>query len=162
MKNIIIILLSLFLFSCNPFISKDLRKKNRANRKLERLTRKFPELLQKDTILAKFDTTIITQDVRVDTIVSNNFDTLEIIKDRFHLKLIKSVDTLIIEGGCDSDTIYVDKVIRVPYDVVKPIKLTAFEQFMNMLGRFWWWGIIIVIGYIIYKIVKKIIKSYSI
>ena len=50
MKNILILLLALSFISCNPFISKELRRKNKANRKLERLTNKFPELLTQDTI----------------------------------------------------------------------------------------------------------------
>jgi hypothetical protein len=47
MKNISLIILSLFLISCLP---KELRQKKRCNKKLERLVEKCPQLLQKDTI----------------------------------------------------------------------------------------------------------------
>lgn len=154
----IIIFLSviLLLSSCNPFVNKDLRRKNKCNRKLERVTRKCPELLNKDTLIINLDTTIVTREVRVDTLVSTKFDTLEIIKDKFHLKLIKTTDTLIIEGGCDSDTIYVEKIVKVPYDVVKPVQLTVWEQTMNWLGNFWGWLVLLIVLYLAYKIIKKI------
>lgn len=152
MRFLILILLILFT-SCSPFISKELRRKNRCNRKLERVTKKCPELLSKDTIYLNFDTTIVTKEVRVDTLVSTKFDTLEIIKDKFHLKLIKTTDTLIINGGCDADTVYIDKIIKVPYTKVEQIKLTPLEHLANWFSKFWWW---LIIGLIIYLVYKKI------
>lgn len=155
MKKILLILLSLLLISCNPFISKELRKKNKCNRKLERVLRKCPELLTvKDTTIV-LDTTIITKSVKVDTILSINFDTLEIIKDKFHLKLIRSVDTLIIDGGCESDTIYIDKIVKVPVHTVAPIQLTIIEQLMNVLSKFWIWFVISLVLFICYKVVTN-------
>lgn len=50
MKKILIIILATLILSCNPFISKDLRQKNRCNRKLERTIKKCPELLKTDTV----------------------------------------------------------------------------------------------------------------
>ena len=152
MRFLILILLILFT-SCNPFISKELRRKNKCNRKLERVTKRCPELLKKDTLIANFDTTIVTKEVRVDTLVSTKFDTLEIIKDKFHLKLIKTTDTLLIEGGCDADTIIVTQYVKVPYTKVEPIKLTPLEHLANWFSRFWWW---LIIGLIIYLVYKKI------
>lgn len=152
MRFLILILLILFT-SCNPFISKELRRKNKCNRKLERVTKRCPELLKKDTLIANFDTTIVTKEVRVDTLVSTKFDTLEIIKDKFHLKLIKTTDTLLIEGGCDADTIIVTQYVKVPYTKVEQIKLTPLEHLANWFSRFWWW---LIIGLIIYLVYKKI------
>jgi len=155
MRNIIVLIISFSLLACNPFISKDLRKKNRANRKLAKVIKKYPELLNKDTTIVNFDTTIVTTDVKVDTVLSTNFDTLKIVRDKFHLKLIKTTDTLIIDGGCLSDTIYIDKEILVPIDVVKPVQLTIAEQVLNGLGRFWWWILIAIILIFATEILSK-------
>ena len=155
MKYFNYIVLGLLITSCNPFITPELRHKNKCNRKLERVTRKCPELLTKDTLLVNFDTTIITNEVRVDTLVWSKLDTILVNKDRFHVKIVRINDTLRVSGGCDSDTIYINKVIRVPYDVVKPIKLTVFEQILNILSRFWWWLIILFVIYVAYR---KLIK----
>ena len=159
MKYILIILSLLFLTSCNPFISKDLRRKNRANRKLEKLVRKFPELKVKDTLITNFDTTIIIEPTKIDTLVSFNFDTLEVIKDKFHLKLIKTTDTLLIEGGCKSDTIYIDRDIVVPFESVKTVKLTIFEQIMTALSKFWWAFVLFIFLFIILFLLKKTFLS---
>ncbi len=50
MKTLLPFLLATLIISCNPFISKDLRQKNRCNRKLERTIKKCPDLLKTDTI----------------------------------------------------------------------------------------------------------------
>lgn len=151
MNKIILILLSIFLIGCNPFISKELRRKNKCNRKLERVTKKCPELLNKDTLVVNVDTTIVTKEVRVDTLVSTKHDTIEIAKDKFRVRIVNLIDTLLVEGGCDADTIIVTKTIRVPYNVVKPIELTPFENFTNGMKPYWWLLIVILAIYIAYK-----------
>jgi len=50
MKTLLPFLLATLILSCNPFISKELRQKNRCNRKLERTIKKCPELLKTDTV----------------------------------------------------------------------------------------------------------------
>lgn len=151
-KNLIILLILISLVGCNPFISKELRHKNKCNRKLERLSKKC-DIIRYDTTYLNFDTTIVTKEVRVDTLVSTQFDTLEITKDKFHLRLIKTTDTLLINGGCDADTVYIDKIIKVPYTKVEQIKLTPLEHLANWFSKFWWW---LIIGLIIYLVYKKI------
>jgi len=159
MKKLAILLaifgLCVVFTSCNPFISKELRRKNKCNRKLERVIKKCPELLNVDTLIVNFDTTVITNEVRIDTLVQINFDTLLIREDKFHVKIVRINDTLRISGGCDSDTIFINKFIKVPYNVVKPVQLTLFEQILNILSRFWWWLIILFILYVAYR---KLIK----
>lgn len=156
MRGLIIIILSFLLFSCNPFISKELRKKNRCNRKLERVVNKCPELLKPDTTIINFDTTVITNEVKIDTFVSLNFDTLKIVKDKFRLKLIKSVDTLIIDGGCLADTIFIDKIIKIPVEKITSIKLTPLEQAQNLISSIWIWLLLFLFAYFTYKLFIKI------
>jgi hypothetical protein len=149
MKYLLIILI--LFTSCNPFISKELRRKNKCNRKLDKVTRKCPELTAKDTLITNFDTTIVTKVVRVDTVINSNFDTVEIIRDKFSVKLIQLNDTILVNGGCESDTIYIDKIIKVPYSKVQPIKLTFLQQLANLFTRFWWWLLIGFVAYVVYK-----------
>ena len=155
-KYILILIAGLFLTSCNPFINKDLRKKNRANRKLERLIKKFPELEVKDTLVVRLDTVIVTDSVVVSQAFSLKFDTVEIVKENFRLKLIKTTDTLIVEGGCVSDTIYLDKEFYIPYDVVKKVELTPIEIVLNVLSKFYKWFIGLFILFIALILVKKL------
>jgi hypothetical protein len=147
MRKALIIILALFLSSCNPFISKDLRRKNKCNRKLERVLRKCPELVKTDTVEIRVDTTIFLEGVKVDTVVDFHFDTLEIIKDKFHLKLVKSYDTLIVNGGCLPDTIKVISYVKVPFETFTPIKLTLLDRAANFLSGFWWILLLVVILY---------------
>ena len=150
-KYILILIAGLFLTSCNPFMNKDLRRKNRANRKLERLISKYPQLKAKDTLVVKLDTVIITDSVVVSQSFSLKFDTVEIVKENFRLKLIKTTDTLIVEGGCMSDTIYVNKEIIVPFETIQKIELTPLE----ILSKFYKWVIGLFILFLAFLIVKK-------
>lgn len=154
MKKLLYILLATLLIGCNPFISKDLRNKNKCNRKLAKIVEKCPSLIKEDTLTIKFDTTIVTNEVKVDSLVFRT-DTISMVKDKFHVKIIHLRDSVLIQGGCLADTIYIDKIIKVPYQQVQPIQLTIFEQFQNFLSRFLWWVILAFILFLSYKIVSK-------
>lgn len=147
----LVVILILLITSCNPFISKELRRKNKCNRKLERVTKKCPELLNKDTLVVNIDTTIVTNEVRVDTLVSTKHDTIEIVKDKFRVRIVNLIDTFLIEGGCDSDTVVLTRTVKVPYEVVKPVKLEWYEHLYNFLKPYWWIFIIILLLYLVYK-----------
>ena len=151
MNKIIVILLSIFLVGCNPFISKDLRIKNKCNRKLERVTKKCPKLLKKDTLIANLDTTIVTNEVRVDTLVSTKHDTIEIVKNKFRVKIVNLIDTLLVEGGCDADTVVITKTVKVPYKVVTPVKLTILDHIANYFSKLWWLLLVVLAIYFVYK-----------
>ena len=134
--------------SCNPFISKDLRKKNRANKRLERLTTKFPSLLSKDTASILYDTIITTPHTKVDTVLSYNFDTVTLYKDKLRLKLIKINDTLIIDAECLPDTIKINTIVKVPFNKISTIRLTLIEQITNTLAK-WFWKIILLLAVLV-------------
>jgi hypothetical protein len=108
-----------------------------------------------DTTIAIYDTTIITQGSKVDTIVSIDFDTITLFKDKLRLKLIRTRDTLLIDGECIPDTIRIKEFIKVPYDSVSTIELSTSEKIINFLSRFWWWGIVIVLVFLIGRAIKK-------
>lgn len=68
----LIVLTSLLLFSCNPFISKQKRIEKKANRKLERLVQKYPFLKVTDTLTETVSVTI--PELKIDTFFVLNQD----------------------------------------------------------------------------------------
>ena len=158
MRYITIILSLLILTGCNPFLTKELRRKNKCNRKLKRVVDKCPGLLKQDTAVYVYDTTIITANSKADTIVSLNFDTITLEKDKLRLKLIKTTDTLIINAECLPDTIRIKEYIKVPFEKVQPIELTTYEKMVNGFKPFFWWIVFIIIAIILYKFVVKFLK----
>lgn len=82
---------------------------------LQRAMKKDPSILV--TKIVTVTDTVVTEPVVVkDTLTLSKVDTVEIIKDKFHLKIMRSYDTLIIDGGCDSDTIV--RTVEVPIETV--------------------------------------------
>lgn len=82
---------------------------------LQRAVKKDPSILV--TKIVTVTDTVVTEPVVVkDTLTLSKVDTVEIIKDKFHLKIVRSYDTLMIDGGCDSDTIL--RTIEVPIETV--------------------------------------------
>ena len=160
--KILFIILAFVIASCNPFISKDLRQKNRCNRKLERVTKKCPQLLVQDTIIVKIDTTIIINEVKKDSSFAAGVgDTIYIDKEKLSIKFIRlKADSFFIEGKCKGDTIYIDKIIRVPYQKINLIELTFWEKTMNFLGSIWKYGVYLFIFLIIFYILYKLFRKY--
>lgn len=159
MRKIILILLAILFTSCNPFTTKELRRKNRANRKLEKVVSKYPELLKKDTASVVYDTLIITKPSKLDTILSFNFDTITLEKDKLRLKLIRTTDTLIVNAECLPDTIRIETVVEVPFNKVQSVELTIYEKIVNGFKPFFWWFIFIIVVVIAYKSVSKFLSK---
>lgn len=179
LTTISIILLLATLFSCSPFIDKELRRKNKCNRKLERVVTKCPELLNPDTI--KQIVKVEVPKVEIDSFIVIQRDTsiLELIKNdtiknivRHYINNYKPLEdtiTHIIDGytfkfysvndgigySVDKPKEVIEEEIEIPIDVVKPIQLTIFEQIMNGFSRFWWWLVLGFILFVGYRIVFK-------
>jgi hypothetical protein len=101
---------------------------------LRKAVSKDPDLV-KPTVVTVTDTIVTEPIVVKDTIVTAQRDTIEITKDRFRVKVIRSFDTLLIDGGCDSDTIIRTVSVPVPQLVVGE---TGFQR----VQRFTFWGLI--------------------
>ena len=183
MKNLLILFLAISFISCNPFISKELRRKKKCNKKLERVVNKCPELLQNDTI--RDTVSIIVPEVRIDSFIVIQKDTNEIdslvnlIQDKEVRKVIKKYiteyipfkDTIkqiidgytfrfYINGGnihyeVDKPSQRVKMETEVIIPVVKPVELTLVEQFLDFFSRFWWWFIIGLIVFIVIRTIKR-------
>jgi hypothetical protein len=80
---------------------------------LSKAVRKNPELLKGKTMIVT--DTVVTEPIVVkDTVTISQVDTVEIVKDKFRVKIMRSYDTLIIDGGCDADTIVRTLEVKVP------------------------------------------------
>ena len=80
--------------------------------------------------------TIVTEPIAVrDTVTLSQTDTIEIVKDRFRVKIMRSYDTLIIDGGCDADTIV--RTINVPVP-----QLVLGETKFQRVQRYTFWGLV--------------------
>ena len=101
---------------------------------LSRAVKKTPELLKQRTTIVT--DTVVTKPIVVrDTVVTSKVDTIEIIKDKFRLKIMRSYDTLTIDGGCDSDTIVRTIEVKVP-------QLVVGETRLQRIQRYTFWGLI--------------------
>ena len=79
---------------------------------LRRAIAKDPTIVQ--TQIVRMDTTIITPERIVrDTIVTNAVDTIELVRDRVRIQLIRRFDTIAVNVECPSDTIRVVQTASV-------------------------------------------------
>ena len=81
------------------------------------------------------DTVVTDPTVVRDTVTISQRDTVEIIKDKFRVKIMRSYDTLIIDGGCDADTIVRTVSVSVP-------QLVVGESRLQRVQRYTFWGLI--------------------
>jgi len=79
---------------------------------LRRAIAKDPTIVQ--TQIVRMDTTIITPERIVrDTIVTNAVDTIELVRDRVRIQLVRRFDTIAVNVECPSDTIRVVRDVAV-------------------------------------------------
>lgn len=106
LKNSTLILLAIFISSCSP------------QKRLDRLYKNNPYLIekQKDTIEVTKTDTIITESVKLDTLIVNVKDTVRIEKERLKVQLKYINDTLYFSGECEADTIVLNDTIKVEID----------------------------------------------
>jgi hypothetical protein len=83
---------------------------------LSKAVYKNPSILKQKTMIVT-DTVVTDPIVVRDTVTTSQVDTVEIVKDKFRVKIMRSYDTLIIDGGCDSDTIV--RTVRVEVPVIE-------------------------------------------
>jgi len=100
---------------------------------LTKAVEKDPSILKLKTMTVT-DTVVTDPIVVRDTVTISQRDTVEIIKDKFRVKIMRSYDTLIIDGGCDSDTIIRTVNIGVP-------QLVVGETGLQRVQRYTFWGL---------------------
>ena len=80
---------------------------------LSKAVMKDPSILSTKTMTVT-DTVVTDPIVVRDTVITSRVDTIEIVKDKFRVKIMRSYDTLIIDGGCDADTIVRTVSVEIP------------------------------------------------
>jgi hypothetical protein len=118
---------------------------------LSTAVKKNPELLKQTTVIVA--DTVVTEPIVVrDTVITSQTDTIELIKDKFRVRVIRSFDTLLIDGGCESDTIVRTITVSAP-------QLVAGETKLQRVQRFTFWGLVslLLIGIAI-LIIRKSVK----
>jgi len=107
---------------------------------LRRAIAKDPTIVQ--TQIVRMDTTIITPERIVrDTIVTNAVDTIELIRDRVRIQLVRRFDTIAVNVECPSDTIRVVQTASV--DSICPPRPTDWTK---------WFGWVISVLLLVYII----------
>ena len=101
---------------------------------LSKAVKKNPSLL-KERITSVTDTVVVEPIAVRDTVTLSKVDTVEIVKDRFRVKIMRSYDTLIIDGGCDADTIVRTISVQAPQLVVGETKFQRIQ-------RYTFWGLV--------------------
>jgi hypothetical protein len=97
---------------------------------LKRAIAKDPTLVRAQPV--RFDTIVVTKERKItDTIVMRDRDTITIENDRVRVRLVRSYDTLMVEGTCLPDTIRIDVIREIP-QVVQPV--TRRERVIGWLG----------------------------
>ena len=92
--------------------------------------------------------TVVTEPIAVrDTVTISQVDTVDIVKDKFRVKIMRSYDTLIIDGGCDSDTIV--RTIEVP---VQTLSYTAHDKWYHKLYKYSFWVLVL---FFLFTIIKS-------
>ena len=118
---------------------------------LSKAVKKNPQLLKPTTMIVT--DTVVTEPIAVrDTVTISQVDTVEIIKDKFRVKIMRSYDTLIIDGGCDSDTIIRTVTVSVP-------QLVSGESGFQRVQRYTFWGLVtLLLIAIAILVVRKSVK----
>jgi len=118
---------------------------------LKRAVKKDPTILEKDTLVVT-DTVVVPPVVTADTVITKQQDTIVVEKERLKVKVIRNVDTLIIDAKCDSDTIV--KQIEVPFEKFVYVEQKTF--FQKIQGLVFYFALIVlalIIG-------KRLIDKY--
>lgn len=113
---------------------------------LTQAIKKDPTLLKTKTITVT--DTVVTEPIVVrDTVTMSQVDTVEIVKDKFRVKIMRSYDTLIIDGGCDSDTIV--RTVEVPVEQV-----VYKEEHKIFRWSFYLWVLVAVVAFV-YALLRR-------
>jgi len=107
---------------------------------LKKAIKKDPLILVKDTVIVT-DTLITEPTVVQDTLTISEVDTVEIVKNNFKVKIVRSYDTLIVDGGCEADTIV--RKIEVP---VEKVVYHEHDKWYHKMYRGSFWILLLIIG----------------
>lgn len=116
--------------------------------------KKDPTILEKDTLVVQ-DTVVVPPVVITDTVTTRQHDTIVVQKDRLRVKIVKRLDTLIIEGQCDSDTII--RTIEVPYEKITYVERRTTGQKIQQLV--FYFGLVLLALYMVRRLIDKVFND---
>src|SRR6056300_19058 len=98
---------------------------------LKKAVLKDPTILKKDTLIVR--DTVVTPPVAItDTVIMKQHDTINLVKDRLKVSIVKVNDTITIDAICDSDTII--SIVEVPYEkIVYVEKAPLWDKFKDLI-----------------------------
>jgi hypothetical protein len=115
---------------------------------LKRAIAKDPTLVRAQPV--RFDTIVVTKERKLtDTIVMRDRDTITIEKDRVRVRLVRSYDTLMVEGTCLPDTIRIDVIREIPQVVQEQ---TIFGRGRGAVGA--WLGFVALVFSIVFVVFR--------
>ena len=118
---------------------------------LKKAVHKDPTILEKDTLVVQ-DTVVVPPVVITDTVTTRQHDTIVVQKDRLRVRIVKRLDTLIIEGECASDTIV--RTIEVPYEKVIYVQQKTIWQKIQTLAFY------IALVFLALAFIRRLIDKY--
>jgi hypothetical protein len=111
---------------------------------LKRAIAKVPSILKSTAV--RFYTIVVTKERKLtDTIVMNKRDTITIERDRVRVRLVRSYDTLMVEGTCLPDTIKIDVIREVPQLVQRRSFVTKGDRVFG-----WLLFVAVVLAFVLY------------
>ena len=99
---------------------------------LRRAIKADPTILLKPKAITLIDT-VVTQEVRHDTLLLPVHDTLTIQKERLRIQIKRVNDTIRITGECLTDTIIITKEIELPPKIVYKEKDNFWQTLITRL-----------------------------
>lgn len=81
------------------------------------------------------DTVVVPPVELRDTVRLKEIDTVTLVKDKFYVRIVRSYDTLMIDGGCDADTIIRVVEVGVPQIISK-------ESTMQRVQKYTFWSLV--------------------
>ena len=121
---------------------------------LTKAIKKDPTILEKDTLVVQ-DTVVVPPVVITNTVTTRQHDTIVVEKDRLKVRIVKRLDTLIIEGQCASDTIV--RTIEVPYEkVIYVPKKTIGQKIQSLVFYF---GLVLLALYMVRRLIDNVLNG---
>lgn len=118
---------------------------------LNQAIKKDPTIMVSDTLVVR--DTVVTPPVAItDTVTTKQHDTIIVEKDRLKVRIVKRLDTLIIEGRCDSDTII--RTIEVPYEKIIYVEK---EKPLQIVRK---WLLYLLSAIVGFKVLQRLFDKY--
>ena len=118
---------------------------------LKKAVLKDPTILKKDTLIVR--DTVVTPPVAItDTVIMKQHDTINLVKDRLKVSIVKVNDTITIDAICDSDTII--SIVEIPYEKIIYVEQESLLQKIQRLALYF---ILVFLGF---KIVQRLADKY--